>query len=486
MAKVLIIGGGVSGLSAGIYACLNGYDTTICEAHMIPGGCLTSWERQGYHIDNCIHWLTGTNKLDRDGLYSIWRDLNVLPPSVDVYQRDMLFTCTGEGKEVSLHRDLNVMKRKMLSVSPNDAKEIQNFIYAVDAMMGIIGYGGAKQNEKYSLLKLLPRFPLLKRYLDLTVSELAERFHHPALKSFFSSFMPDWFGSFALVFVTANFCCGNADLPLGGSEAMARRMTDRFSSLGGKLFCSKEAKNIRMEGSKATAVEFSDGTSLEADWVISTIDPACLFRNILDVPMPKKLEKMYRKEAFRRFSSFHVAFACDLEELSFEGDYTIEIPIELRNILPGRYLLVRHDAHEKSYAPEGKSLIQVLTYCDEDACKEFIYSRQMEKTEYYNWKRRIADTEMMLIILQFPYLEGKLNCIDVWTPATYHRYVRSDVGTFQSFALPKKHYPRVVSPRVRGIENVLLAGQWLKVPGGLPIAAETGKAAVEELCRRTS
>ena len=60
MSKILIIGGGVSGLSAGIYAQLQGYEAIICERHNIAGGNLTGWDRGGYHIDNCVHWLTGT------------------------------------------------------------------------------------------------------------------------------------------------------------------------------------------------------------------------------------------------------------------------------------------------------------------------------------------------------------------------------------------------------------------------------------------
>jgi glycine/D-amino acid oxidase-like deaminating enzyme len=43
MSKILIIGGGVSGLSAGIYARLCGDEAIICEKHMIAGGNLTGW-----------------------------------------------------------------------------------------------------------------------------------------------------------------------------------------------------------------------------------------------------------------------------------------------------------------------------------------------------------------------------------------------------------------------------------------------------------
>ena len=36
--KIVIIGGGVAGLSAGIYASVNGFDAEIIEMHSITGG----------------------------------------------------------------------------------------------------------------------------------------------------------------------------------------------------------------------------------------------------------------------------------------------------------------------------------------------------------------------------------------------------------------------------------------------------------------
>ena len=61
MKELVIVGGGVAGLSAGIYAQLRGFHATVVEKHRVPGGNLTGWNRDGRHIDNCIHWLTGTN-----------------------------------------------------------------------------------------------------------------------------------------------------------------------------------------------------------------------------------------------------------------------------------------------------------------------------------------------------------------------------------------------------------------------------------------
>ena len=58
--KLIVIGGGISGLSAGIYAQKCGFDTTIVESHSIAGGNCTSWKRKGYLFKGGMHWLSGS------------------------------------------------------------------------------------------------------------------------------------------------------------------------------------------------------------------------------------------------------------------------------------------------------------------------------------------------------------------------------------------------------------------------------------------
>ena len=60
--KINIIGAGISGLSAGSYLQMNGFETQIFEKHSIPGGLCTSWKNGEYTIDGSIHWILGSNK----------------------------------------------------------------------------------------------------------------------------------------------------------------------------------------------------------------------------------------------------------------------------------------------------------------------------------------------------------------------------------------------------------------------------------------
>ncbi|MBS6639554.1 MAG: FAD-dependent oxidoreductase [Clostridiaceae bacterium] len=53
--KVVIIGGGVAGLTAGVYARKAGWEVALYEKNALVGGECTGWDRQGFHIDNCAH-----------------------------------------------------------------------------------------------------------------------------------------------------------------------------------------------------------------------------------------------------------------------------------------------------------------------------------------------------------------------------------------------------------------------------------------------
>jgi phytoene dehydrogenase-like protein len=74
--SVIIIGAGIAGLSAACYSQMNGYRTRVFEMHDKPGGLCTAWERKGYTIDGCLHWLVGS--APGNGFYRFWQELGML------------------------------------------------------------------------------------------------------------------------------------------------------------------------------------------------------------------------------------------------------------------------------------------------------------------------------------------------------------------------------------------------------------------------
>jgi phytoene dehydrogenase-like protein len=71
--SIIVIGAGIAGLSAGCYAQMNDYRTRIFEMHDKPGGLCTSWKRQGYTFDGCIHRLLGS--APGQPFHRMWKEL---------------------------------------------------------------------------------------------------------------------------------------------------------------------------------------------------------------------------------------------------------------------------------------------------------------------------------------------------------------------------------------------------------------------------
>ena len=294
MAGIVIIGGGVTGLSAGIHLLADSeqaHRVTVCERHTVPGGNLTGWVRGGCYIDNCVHWLVGTNPAT--ALYREWVKLGALD-GAEIRHPDSLYTCRLDGEEIALWRDAARVERAMLWYSPADGREIRRLFRAVRALQSLSGLtGGAGL-----LRRTAAGLPELAVYARLTTGELAQRFRHPLLRQFLTAVCDTSFSALAQLAVMAQFCAGNADLPAGGSAAMAERMAARFRSLGGVLRLGAEAKSIDLSGTgrirRACGVTVRQGTRvmhIPADYVIVTADPATVCGRILDAPLPAALAR---------------------------------------------------------------------------------------------------------------------------------------------------------------------------------------------------
>jgi len=478
MKEVLILGAGVAGLTAGIYALKRGLNVTICEQHSVAGGNLTGWKRKGFHIDNCIHWLTGTNK--NSILHPLWKDSGVLSDDIAIVQEEKLFTYEEDGKTVALWSTIEKTVENMLEVAPEDEKEIKAFGKMVKLTMGLDKTGGKNFNRWINPVELLKIIPGLKKYHNMTVAEYGETFKSPCLKKFFCCLTPADFSAMAFFYIAASFCSGNAALPEGGSFPAAQRMAKTFKELGGKLLTRKKAVKVNVEKDKVKSVEMEDGSVYEADAVISTIDPATFFGKLIDRPMPKAMMKMYTNRAFERFSAVQGAYACDIERLPFEGTFIMKLPEYAKDVFQGDTIVFREFTHERSNSPEGKNIVQFMTYLDEEGSKEYI---ELEKNaeEYEKREELLQKTALRILSERFPGIDEHLECIDVWTPASYKRYTGADVGSFMSFSMPKKILPVSLGCKIKIIKNLFIATQWQTPPGGLPLAAKAGRLAARSI-----
>lgn len=476
--SVLIIGGGVAGFAAGIYALKNGCDAAILEQHKIAGGNLTGWNRKGCHIDNCIHWLTGTNK-HSDG-YPIWKDTGVLDDDTEIVKPEALFSYRVGDKTLSLYRNLKDTVNEMLQISPEDRKEIKRFERIVKKAMFFSNVGGENNDKALNLGRLFSLAAPTIRFHLMTCGDYGKRFHHPLLQGFFSCLTGPDFSMMAFVLTAANFCAGNADLPKGGSMPTAQRMLKRFKELGGTFIPGVKVAKINTYKNLILSVEDEAGKLYEADEYISTIDPKMLFGKLINIKMPKRLSKIYKDEEHRRFSFLHAAFMVPKDKLRFKGTVIFDTPEACYGTVRGDKIIAKEFSYEEKSAPAGYTVVQLMSYIYEDECKKWIQAYKMP-ARYEEMKSLLANAFSFALTQQYPELKDSMELLDVWTPASYVRYVGSEIGSFMSFTMPAKKIPKVISGKVRALKNLHMATQWQIAPGGLPIAAKVGKLAAKKL-----
>ena len=116
---IVIVGGGLAGLSAGCYALHSGYRTTIVEHNLALGGVCTAWPRGDYLVDGCIHWLTG------GPFQRVYEELEILP-EVKLRTLDTWTTYSDvrEHFDLSFTRDLDGFCDQLKRAAPEDSAEI--------------------------------------------------------------------------------------------------------------------------------------------------------------------------------------------------------------------------------------------------------------------------------------------------------------------------------------------------------------------------
>ena len=484
--KIVIIGAGIGGLSAGIYALKAGYDAVIYEKNHAAGGECMGWNRKGCHIDNCIHWLTGTDK--NTSLWQVWKTIGAIDENTKYAGTDKFYSCRYDGKEATLWKDLDRTERELVALSPEDEAEIRKLIqhvryaedctFPVDKPMDMMKIG-----DYIKMGKSMANMPkVMKEYGKISLNELAERFRSPLLKKIICDYMPAEYTAYSFVVSYATYTSGNGEIPLGGSLAMTNRIIGRFKEMGGELHTDAPVKRIIVENGTAKGIELESGEKVTADEVITAVDTNVLFGRFLDKSYtPKDWAAAYARSAdYPVMSGFQVAFVTDS---GFSGEGTVFFGCEPLMIGSKSFdmMSVKDYSYDKSFAPEGKTVLQTnISQFDGD----YLYWKSLSKEDYKAKKQELSEEIEKRLVKEFPELDGKLELLDCWTPLTYERYCGAYHGAYMAFITKPGIKKLKCTGTVKGVKNLYMAGQWIMSPGGLPVAAASGKFAVQRILKK--
>lgn len=485
---IVIIGGGVAGLAAGIFGQVNGFRTTIIEKHTVLGGECTGWDRKGYHIDGCIHWLVGTK--EGTPMHDLWKSVGALD-GVEIHHPDTFLTYEHEAGTVPIYRDLERLREAWTELSPADSEAIDEFV-ATLRRMGALEMETDKPMDLMSLVEKVRYLAsmkeagaALKRYGKVGLAEYAERFSHPAIREMFATFAPGDYSAAFLFFGLATFADGQSSIPLGGSKGLADRMAERYRALGGTVETGCEITGVAVDGRRVTHVTAADGRTFAADHFIAACDAHFVFECLLG--------GRYRDRAFRkRFDdprTYPLASNTyiGLGLASGVGDMPRTVRFDCEPIPLGgdaiTQITLNHYAYEPGFAPEGCTAMTVALNHFDDAIDHW-FALTDDREAYRREKERVGEAVRAAIEGHFPHFAGKLTVLDVATPATYHRYCNAHRGAFMAFFLTTRSKMMAHTGRITGLDNFVLSGQWLQPPGGLPIAVISGKDAIQRLCTK--
>ena len=468
MKKVIIIGAGVTGLSAGIHALLKGYDVTIYEKNNVCGGCCGGWFKKNYYIDNCMHWLTGTNQHTKT--FKLWKKLGAMDETSNLYQAHYFYKSELENDSIELNYDVEKVRNDMIRLSPEDRKEIDRFINTVCCLI--------KCNKKESffndLFNKTKGFPKAYfRYHKLSLYDLSNKFKHPLLKKVFIDYLPGCYSSLSLIYAYATFASGNGKLFSEGSLKFSKNIEKRFLSLGGTIHYNCDVSKINIENNKFNSIVI-DGAIIRGDILISCIDPFYLFDNLVDNNyMPKLLkEKKAYKDDNPIISSFQCAYLIDKNKLDFNDTIIFSIPkMEIGTTLIDRVLL-----KEYSYLYPNSEKVVIQAFFIQNM-KDYDFWNQLKISnlkEYNCLKENIGYTIMDKLIEKNNSLKDNIILLDTWTPITYNSYFNSYYGSYMGFVFTKKKKMNKLSPKIANIKNMYYLSYFQKIIGGLPVPAALG------------
>lgn len=483
MKKVAIIGAGISGLAAGVYAEQSGFDTTIYESHSIPGGASTSWRRGGYLFEGGMHWLTGSSP--KTQLNRFWREVGALNDSVPIYNRDPFFTFELEGQSACLYRDVETLRQHFLSISPGDKKEIDRLCSDIRkfsrVQMPLTDVKGVKVKNKSKvpaslLFGMFPAVPRMGYYAKMSVAEYAARFKSPLLRMLLENSIGPDYAATGLLFTIATLSSGDGGYPAGGSLAMARRMAEKFLSLGGSIRYNTAVEQVSVTNGVADGVIIG-GERIPADAVVVTRDTLSAIDTLFAEPIREQWAERMRKNATPMLNTYLcLGVEADLSDLPENVSFVADKPVDCGNIR-ANVISFNNYARYEGYAPKNCTALTAAIMGD-----SYDFWKECKAAGTYGAeKEKLAQAYIRALCAHYPQIEGKVAVWDVATPLTYERYLGSFKGSWMT--LMEKEQGNVSYPsKPDSIQNVYFAGQRLTTPGGLPVALETGRKAIQYLC----
>ena len=503
---VVVIGGGLGGLSAAAHLAQNGFPVTLIEQHDRPGGYATSFDRKGgrYTFDVSLHATAGA----RGGLKESLEGAGVLQKVETVELPELCRIITPEHDLIWPQRNPAAIVEQLTQKFSGEAEGIQGFF---DEILGVIDEA-IKPFDRDSWWDLI-RFPMTHKKMwairKQTLAQVLDQYtRDPKLRSILSTFWPYYglppskLSGFIYAIATAGFIRFGAHYIKQRSQDLSDALMQAIENAGGQVLLNTEVIDITLKDGAVTGVVLDDGKKLNAKAVVSnasvptTVD--LLSRDTAREDLPRKATQYAEKLKTYRpsLSNFIVWLGLNREigetvkgyEIFFNQDYDPEQSYQASLACDphksGLGVTIYDNAFD-GYSMPGTSTVQLFIlsgygpwkqYADDYfAGRKKAYLKQKEQIV----RALIEKAEKRVI----PGLSSMIEVMEAATPLTNVYYTRNPEGAIYGYE------QSITNAYMNRLENttpyrgLYLASAWSNPGGGFQPCLDSGAQAFTALVK---
>jgi phytoene desaturase len=481
---VVVVGAGLSGLSAAMHLAGTGREVTVIEAAAKPGGRAGQETIEGYRVDTGATVLTMPELID-EAFAAVGTSLAA---EVELIKLDPAYRARfADGSTIAVHTGAEAMEAEIRrAAGPREAEGYRRLrawltdLYQVqrdrfiganfDSPTDLVG-------PELARLAALGGFgrlgPAVGRFLS--DDRLRRLFSFQALYAG----VPPSRALAAYAVIAYMDTVAGVSFPRGGVGAVAEAMAGAAVRAGVHVRYSTSAAWLERVGTRVGAVRTTTGERIACDTVVLTADLAASYR-LLGVTPRRPLALRYSPSAVvlhtgttRSWDELdhHTIFFGQAWERTFQ-----EITRKGTLMSDPSLLVTRPTATDPALAPDGRHQISVLAPCPN------------LRTGPIDWHRigpRYRDD--LVRVLEERGLTGFDSSIEMQrlvTPADWEAAGLAEGSPFSvahTFAQTGPFRPRNL---VRGVDNVVLAGSGTTPGVGIPPVVISGRLAAQRIAGR--
>ncbi len=485
--SITIIGAGLAGLSAGVFARKAGFKVTLFEHHSKPGGVCTSWrrgEKKAYIVDGCIHWLMGSKS--NSPLYRLYEELGALNGVHLETIKNFGHFEWDDGRTFAFTQDFARLESDLRKLFPEDFAIIDELMRAIRAFQNnktdwsVLGDARNWISKAKAFWGMRRQLKYYGRY-RLSAKEYSSRIKDPFFAWIIQNiFMPEIPMFFAFM-ILGQLVDGELSFPREGSLAFARGIEKKFKELGGDLRYNSNVEEIVVEDGKAVGVRLFGGTEFRSDIVIAAGDIHSTLYKLLG-------GRFVDYKWIERFQKWPLFTPICLLSFGINRTFKDEPSAQLSRLRTAidsgghseQNLFIKLFNGTQDLAPPGKTVLQVLLPTQFDYWNNLLTN---DPERYLAEKSRVTEEVLAALETRYPGIRSDIEMTDVATPTTFVRYTRNYQGAWEGWMISPESFAKRVSKTLPGLKNFYLTGQWVEPGGGVPTVLMSGRSVVRQIMK---